>query len=171
MLQMTSLLCTQMVTVQPVLLLSPQLQNTYARNIYLSTEKESIVKKISPNLLRAFNKSSLFSVLSTAFCRLIGARPDILAIYMQNTPSATLWAHQGVTIKALGGDAIFIPRKTARGSKRSTFTKLQESCHTFAFPYVFYIEGKQELGHTRYQTKFLIRVLLRCTSAIRTSMV
>ena len=123
------------------------------------------------DLNRALVKAFAFCLLGTMLCVLFGAFADILAIYTLDKPSAALWAHQGITVKALGGDAIFIPRKTARGSKRSTFTKLQESCHTFAFPYVFYIEGKQELGHTRYQTKFLIRVLLRSASVTRTSMV
>ena len=55
------------------------------------------------DLNRALVKAFAFCLLGTMLCVLLGAFSDVLAVYMLDAPTATLWAHQGVTIKALGG--------------------------------------------------------------------
>ena len=62
--------------------------------------------ELCSELNRALGKPFIFAMLGTMLCVLFGAFSEVLAIYMMDKPTTILWAHQGVTIKALGSDAI-----------------------------------------------------------------
>ena len=62
--------------------------------------------KAYADLNRSLSAQFVFCLLGTMLCVLFGAFSDVLVIYMLDAPTATLWAHQGITVKALAGDAI-----------------------------------------------------------------
>ena len=59
-----------------------------------------------PDLRRSMSRPFVACLLGTMICVLFGAFSEVLGIYMMERPEAMLWAHQGITVRALSGKAI-----------------------------------------------------------------
>ena len=77
------------------------------------------------DLSRVLTKPFAFCLLGTMLCVLFGAFSDVLTIYMLDAPTAALWAHQGITVKALAGDCRFVKhvgQYSYEGNRRESYT-------------------------------------------------
>lgn len=64
------------------------------------------MQELKSDLRRAFGKPFLFAMLGSMLCVLFGAFSDVLLLFKGQPPSAMLFEHRGITIRALSGSVM-----------------------------------------------------------------